>query len=88
MIVVFGDWGFLVRQTGGSRDSGENNDAAQAVGRGHAGGDDMERYTQFRTQPRKLPAVLSVEEDSELLLVAPALGRKYRDALSILMAQT
>lgn len=44
---------------------------------------EMKRYMQFRTQPRKLPVVLSVEEVSELLKVAPGPGLKYRAALSI-----
>jgi integrase/recombinase XerD len=44
---------------------------------------EMRRYMQFRTQPRKLPVVLSVEEVSELLKVAPGPGLKYRAALSI-----
>lgn len=33
------------------------------------GREEMKRYMQFRTEPRKLPAVLSVEEVSELLAV-------------------
>ncbi len=44
---------------------------------------EMKRNMQFRTQPRKLPVVLSVEEVSELLKVAPGPGLKYRAALSI-----
>ncbi|MCP4381423.1 MAG: tyrosine-type recombinase/integrase, partial [Hyphomicrobiales bacterium] len=44
---------------------------------------EMKQYMQFRTQPRKLPVVLSVEEVSELLKVAPGPGLKYRAALSI-----
>lgn len=47
------------------------------------GREEMNRYMQFRTEPRKLPAVLSVEEVSELLAVAPGPGLKYRAALSI-----
>jgi integrase/recombinase XerD len=47
------------------------------------GRDEMKKYMQFRTEPRKLPAVLSVEEVSELLAVAPGPGLKYRAALSI-----
>ena len=47
------------------------------------GRDEMKRYMQFRTEPRKLPAVLSVEEVSDLLIVAPGPGLKYRAALSI-----
>ena len=38
---------------------------------------------QFRTQPRKLPAILSIEEVSDLLTAAPGPGLKYRAALSI-----
>ena len=47
------------------------------------GRDEMKKYMQFRNEPRKLPAVLSVEEVSELLAVAPGPGLKYRAALSI-----
>jgi site-specific recombinase XerD len=47
------------------------------------GREEMKRYMQFRTQPRKLPAVLSAEEVSGLLAVAPGPGLKYRAALSI-----
>ena len=47
------------------------------------GRDEMKKYMRFRTEPRKLPAVLSVEEVSELLAVAPGPGLKYRAALSI-----
>ena len=43
----------------------------------------MKQYMQFRTQPRKLPIVLSVEEVSDLLAAAPGPGLKYRAALSI-----
>ncbi|MCP5037182.1 MAG: tyrosine-type recombinase/integrase [Rhodobacteraceae bacterium] len=45
--------------------------------------EDMKRYMQFRTQPRKLPVVLSLEEVSEILAAAPGPGLKYRAALSI-----
>ncbi len=38
---------------------------------------------QFRTQPRKLPTVLSLEKVSALLAAAPGPGLKYRAALSI-----
>ncbi|WPZ35831.1 hypothetical protein T8K17_06750 [Thalassobaculum sp. OXR-137] len=38
---------------------------------------------QFRTQPRKLPVVFSVEEVSDILMAAPGPGLKYRAALSI-----
>ena len=47
------------------------------------GREDMKRYMQFRTQPRKLPTVLSLEEVSALLAAAPGPGLKYRAALSI-----
>ena len=47
------------------------------------GREEMKKYMQFRTEPRKLPAVLSVEEVSDLLTVAPGPGLKYRAALSI-----
>jgi integrase/recombinase XerD len=43
----------------------------------------MKRYMQFRTQPRKLPVVFSVEEVSDLLMATPGPGLKYRAALSI-----
>jgi len=45
--------------------------------------EDMKKYMQFRTQPRRLPAVLSIEDVSELLAAAPGPGLKYRAALSI-----
>lgn len=45
--------------------------------------EEMKRYMQFRTQPRKLPSVLSIEEVSEILAAAPGPGLKYRAALSI-----
>jgi integrase/recombinase XerD len=38
---------------------------------------------QFRTEPRKLPVVFSVEEVSDILMAAPGPGLKYRAALSI-----
>ena len=44
---------------------------------------EMKRYMQFRRQPLKLPVVLSIEEVSDLLMVAPGPGLKYRAALSI-----
>ena len=47
------------------------------------GREEMKRYLQFRTEPRKLPAVLSAEDVSDLLAVAPGPGLKYRAALSI-----
>ena len=45
--------------------------------------EDMKKYMQFRTEPRKLPIVLSVEEVSAVLASAPGPGMKYRAALSI-----
>ena len=47
------------------------------------GREEMKRYMQFRTEPRKLPVVLSVEEVSGILMAAPGPGLKYRAALSI-----
>ena len=47
------------------------------------GRDEMKKYMQFRTEPRKLPIVFSVEEVSALLAAAPGPGLKYRAALSI-----
>tara|TARA_R110002074_G_scaffold91676_1_gene200391 strand:- start:2198 stop:3037 length:840 start_codon:yes stop_codon:yes gene_type:complete len=47
------------------------------------GREEMKRYMQFRTEPRKLPIVLSVEEVSAVLAAAPGPGLKYRAALSI-----
>lgn len=47
------------------------------------GREDMKRYTQFKTQPKKLPVVFSVEEVAGLLASAPGPGLKYRAALSI-----
>ena len=47
------------------------------------GREDMKRYMQFKSQPRKLPIVLSVEEVSDLLTAVPGPGLKYRAALSI-----
>ncbi|MDV7146012.1 site-specific integrase [Tropicimonas sp. TH_r6] len=47
------------------------------------GREDMKRYMQFRTEPRKLPVVLSVEEVSDILMAAPGPGLKYRAALSV-----
>ena len=43
----------------------------------------MKQFTQFRTLPRKLPIVLSVEKVSDVLLAAPGPGLKYRAALGI-----
>ena len=47
------------------------------------GRDEMKRYMQFRRVPRKLPAVLSVEEVGDILAAAPGPGLKYRAALGI-----
>ena len=47
------------------------------------GREEMKLYMQFRTQPRKLPVVFSVEEVSDLLMATPGPGLKYRAALSI-----
>ena len=47
------------------------------------GREDMKRYMQFKSQPRKLPIVLSVEEVGDLLTAVPGPGLKYRAALSI-----
>jgi site-specific recombinase XerD len=46
------------------------------------GREEMKRYRQFRTEPRKLPVVFSVEEVSDILMAAPGPGLKYRAALS------
>ena len=45
--------------------------------------EDMKKYMQFRTEPRKLPIVLSIEEVAAVLAAAPGPGMKYRAALSI-----
>jgi len=47
------------------------------------GREEMKRHMQFRTKPRRLPVVFSVEEVSDLLIAAPGPGLKYRAALSI-----
>jgi integrase/recombinase XerD len=47
------------------------------------GRQEMKRYRRFRTKPRKLPVVFSVEEVSDILMAAPGPGLKYRAALSI-----
>ena len=47
------------------------------------GRDEMKRHMQFRRAPRKLPAVLSVEEVGYILAAAPGPGLKYRAALGI-----
>ncbi len=45
--------------------------------------EEMKRYMQFRTMPRRLPIVLSVEEVFALLMASPGPGLKYRAALSV-----
>ncbi len=45
--------------------------------------EDMKKYMQFRTQPRRLPTVLSIEEVAEIIAATPEPGLKYRAALSI-----
>ena len=45
--------------------------------------EDMKKYMQLRTEPRKLPIVLSFEEVSAILSAAPGPGLKYRAALGI-----
>ena len=47
------------------------------------GREEMKRFMQFRTEPRRLPVVFSVEEVSDILMAAPGPGLKYRAALSI-----
>jgi len=47
------------------------------------GRDEMKKFMQFRTEPRKLPIVLSIEEIAAVLAAAPGPGLKYRAALSI-----
>ncbi|MFC3060504.1 tyrosine-type recombinase/integrase [Paenirhodobacter populi] len=47
------------------------------------GREDMKRFMQFRSEPRRLPVVFSVEEVSDILMAAPGPGLKYRAALSI-----
>jgi integrase/recombinase XerD len=37
------------------------------------GREDMKRFMQFRTQPRKLPVVFSAEEVSDLLMATPGM---------------
>ena len=43
----------------------------------------MKRYMQFRTEPRKLPVVFSIEEVSDILMAAPGSGLKYPASISI-----
>ena len=45
--------------------------------------EDMKKHMQFRTEPRKLPIVLSFEEVSSILSLALGPGLKYRAALGI-----
>lgn len=47
------------------------------------GREDMKRFMQFKTQPKKLPIVFSVQEVSDILMARPGPGLKYRAALSI-----
>ena len=47
------------------------------------GREDMKRFMQFKTKPKKLPMVFSVQEVSDLLMATPGPGLKYRAALSI-----
>ena len=47
------------------------------------GREEMKRFMQFKTLPRKLPVVLSVEEVSGVLTAAPGPGLKYQAALGI-----
>lgn len=48
-----------------------------------SGREDMKRFMQFKTKPKKLPVVFSVQEVSDLLMATPGPGLKYRAALSI-----
>jgi integrase/recombinase XerD len=41
------------------------------------GRDEMKRYMQFRTEPRRLPVVFSIEDVSNILMAAPGPGLKY-----------
>jgi hypothetical protein len=45
--------------------------------------EEMKRYMQFRTRPRRLPTVPDIEEVAEVIAAAPGPGLKYRAALSI-----
>uniref|UniRef100_UPI000A5955CE tyrosine-type recombinase/integrase n=1 Tax=Leisingera sp. F5 TaxID=1813816 RepID=UPI000A5955CE len=47
------------------------------------GREEMKRYMQFRRKPKKLPAVLSVQEAGDLLAAVPGPGLKCRAALGI-----
>lgn len=47
------------------------------------GREEKKRFMQFRTLPRKLPVVFSVEEVSSILMASPRPGLKYRAELSI-----
>ena len=46
------------------------------------GREEMKRFMQFKTLPRKLPVVFSVEEVSDVLMATPGPGLKYRAALA------
>lgn len=47
------------------------------------GREDMKPFMQFKTQPKKLPVVFSVQEVSDLLMATPGPRLKYLAALSI-----
>lgn len=47
------------------------------------GREEMKRFMQFRTEPRRLPVDFSVEEVSDILMTAPGPRPKYRADLSI-----
>ena len=47
------------------------------------GREEMKHFMQFRTQPKKLPVMFSVEEVQDSPMAAPRPGFKYRAALSI-----
>ena len=47
------------------------------------GREGMKRFMQFKTKPKKLPMVFSVQQVSDLLMATPGPGLKYRAALSI-----
>lgn len=44
------------------------------------GRDQMKKYMQFRSEPRKSPSILSLEEIAELLASVPGPGLKFRAA--------